>query len=286
MRFFLKIDVEFRDHLNKLKGADLSVFMVIALHMDIERKSFPGIKKISEKSGYDRKTVIKSIRSLIDLDLIERHKRYHKSSVYTVKAYIYPLYESEKIPLSNKNESRELPLSQSEGEIYTRELTPMEDNNTSILKKTTTAAVSKSKYFRNIDRKKLDSLIMDYGLDDVLKTIEMLDDQYENSRKGIDDPQALLETALREKFRPKKGWVSTEERKALKRQEMINTKLKEENEANEKEKMMILDQMFEALSESEHNVLRDRAINELPMVLRKWEPLVKAKMRELLAGAH
>jgi predicted transcriptional regulator len=286
MRFFLKIDVEFRDHLNKLKGADLSVFMVIALHMDIERKSFPGIKKISEKSGYDRKTVIKSIRSLIDLDLIERHKRYHKSSVYTVKAYIYPLYESEKIPLSNKNESRELPLSQSEGEIYTRELTPMEDNNTSILKKTTTAAVSKSKYFRNIDRKKLDSLIMDYGLDDVLKTIEMLDDQYENSRKGIDDPQALLETALREKFRPKKGWVSTEERKALKRQEMINTKLKEENEANEKEKMMILDQMFEALSESEHNVLRDRAINELPMVLRKWEPLVKAKMRGLLAGAH
>ena len=281
MRFFLKIDVEFRDRLKKLKGADLSVFMVIALHMDIERKSFPGIKKISEKSGYDRKTVIKSIRSLIDLDLIERHKRYHKSSVYTVKAYIYPLYESEKIPLLNKNESRELPLSQSEGEIYTRELTPTEDNNTSILKKTTTAAVSKSKYFRDIDQKKLDSLIMDYGLDDVLKTIEMLDSQYQQSKREIDEPQALLETALREKYRPPKGWMPDRERENLKQKDLIKKKIRGEETVREKEKMILLDKKFKALSETEYDVLRERALMELPRALR-IEPIIRAKMRELI----
>jgi|GEM_PF-3307102 len=134
MSFCLKIEANFRNHLKKLKGANLSVFMVIALHMDAERRSFPGISRISALSGYDRKTVIKSLRVLESLSLIERHKRYHKSTVYRIKGFIHPLFEREDIPLSNNSQGVTFPSSQSQGETASSGFALPEDN-TNLYKK-------------------------------------------------------------------------------------------------------------------------------------------------------
>jgi DNA replication protein DnaD len=128
MSFCLKIEVALRNHLKELKGSDLAVFFAIALHMDAERKSFPGVKRISELTGYDKKTVIKSIRSLIDKDLVARTKRYHSSSIYAIKAYVHPLYEAEIFPRSDDNESEEFPPSPNECDNTSCELYPPKDN--------------------------------------------------------------------------------------------------------------------------------------------------------------
>lgn len=132
--YCLKIDAKFRDHLKKLKGANLSVFMIIALHMDTERRSFPGISRISALSGYDRKTVIKSIRALENLYLIERRKRYHKSAIYTIKGFIHPLFERGDIPLSNNSKGGKFPSSGDQSGKSSSELTPSEED-TNIYKK-------------------------------------------------------------------------------------------------------------------------------------------------------
>lgn len=285
MNYCLKIDVKFRDHLKKLKGANISVFMAIALHMDAEKRSFPCVSRISSLTGYDKKTVIKSIRTLERLCLIDRRKRYHKSTIYTIKGFIYPLCEREVSLPSFEGQNGELPLSKNQSEVTSREVPPTEED-TSFHKKTTTteiiALVKKSAFFSEIDQDKLNRLINDYGLVNVLDTVVMLDSQYKQSKRGIREPQALIETALRERYKPSKYRILKGEQEALRQREFIKNKLTDGERAKEKAKMILVEQTFKALSENEYNTLREKALRELPGELRTWEPLIRAKMRELL----
>jgi predicted transcriptional regulator len=284
LSFYLKINVDFRNVLKDLKGANLAVFMTIALHMNSEMKSYPSINRISELTGYDRKTVIKSIRYLESLGFIEKEKRYHKSTLYIVKAFIYPLYQSGDSPLLNNNQNGNNPLSSNQSGQDGRVPFPTEDN-TSFYKKTTTTEdvvrLSDSIFFNRIEGSTLKDLVCRYGPEKVHYTIDMLDWQYQRSRKVIDNPDTLLENALRVEYRPPKGWIPKKIRKVLEQKESLAKKIENEHNMKEKEKTMVTAQKIKALSEFDYKALRESAISALPPVLRNIEILIEAKMREL-----
>jgi len=284
LSFYLKINVDFRNILKDLKGATLAVFMTIALHMDSEMRSFPSIKRISELTGYDRKTVIKSIRYLESLGFIEKQKRYHKSTLYIIKAFVYPLYQGGDFPLLNNNQIGNSPLSFNHSGQDGRVPFPTEDN-TSFYKKTTTTEdvvrLSGSIFFNGIEGNTLKDLVCRYGTEKVLDTIDMLDWQYQRSRKVIDNPETLLENALREKYKPPKGWIPRKIRKISEQKESLAKKIEDEHYMKEKERMMLSAQKIKALSKTDYKALRESAMNALPPVLKNIEILIEAKMREL-----
>ena len=72
---YIKLKTSFRDRaLRRLKGAKLSVFMSLALHMDADGTSAPGIKRIMRETGHARGTVCRALDELASppLSLIEK----------------------------------------------------------------------------------------------------------------------------------------------------------------------------------------------------------------------
>jgi hypothetical protein len=62
---WIKFSAEFRKNmLAQLKGAPLSVFMCICLHLNENGESFPGIDLIAKETGYKRLAVIRAIKKL------------------------------------------------------------------------------------------------------------------------------------------------------------------------------------------------------------------------------
>jgi len=68
-RVFVRVSVEMRDHLKKLKGARLGVFLCIALHSDESGWSFPSIPTICRLTGYERDAVKNALRDLRKLEI-------------------------------------------------------------------------------------------------------------------------------------------------------------------------------------------------------------------------
>lgn len=67
---YVKIGIGFRRELKTCKGAPLAVFMSICLHVNENGKSWPGIRRICEETGYESATVVAAVRKLRDLGLI------------------------------------------------------------------------------------------------------------------------------------------------------------------------------------------------------------------------
>jgi biotin operon repressor len=90
---WVKLSVRFRDTwIGKLKGSKLAVFLVIALHIDQNGKSFPTIEKIADETEYSTREVKRAVQELkqmgfIDVDCIWKDK-IHKKNYYTIKAMI------------------------------------------------------------------------------------------------------------------------------------------------------------------------------------------------------
>ena len=62
---WIKVNVTMRDGLlAKLKGARLSVFLCVGLHIDEDCQAHPSIETIAEETGYDRKTVMRAVKWL------------------------------------------------------------------------------------------------------------------------------------------------------------------------------------------------------------------------------
>jgi DnaD/phage-associated family protein len=62
---WIKFSTAFRNRMLKtLKGAKLSIFISICLHLNEHGESFPGLAKIAEETGYHRDTVIVEIQEM------------------------------------------------------------------------------------------------------------------------------------------------------------------------------------------------------------------------------
>jgi hypothetical protein len=117
---YVKIKVAFRQEaLRLLKGAKLSCFMCIGLHIDGEGECYPSIDTIVRETGYSRATVCSALEELVELGFIEKEHRRHKTTLYTVKGYVW--YGSESKPtLLGEAQSKETYLSPPESKASER----------------------------------------------------------------------------------------------------------------------------------------------------------------------
>jgi len=72
--FYIRLRCKFRDLLCELRGAPLAVFLDIALHMNREDTSWPGLRLIAEETGYAVNTVMEAIKVLEARDYVEVHR--------------------------------------------------------------------------------------------------------------------------------------------------------------------------------------------------------------------
>lgn len=71
--FYIRIRTAFRVRaLRRLKGAPLSVFLCLALHLNSDGVADPGIERIMRETGYSRSVVCSALAHLRALRLIER----------------------------------------------------------------------------------------------------------------------------------------------------------------------------------------------------------------------
>lgn len=67
---FIKLGLGFLKVAAEMKGPQISVFIVICLHVNENGKSWPGIRKICKETGYGSEAVVKAIRELRDAGFI------------------------------------------------------------------------------------------------------------------------------------------------------------------------------------------------------------------------
>lgn len=89
--FYIKLKVAFRKRaLKKLKGARLSVFLCLALHVDRDGIAKPnGIEAIMYETGYSRGAVCSALADLADHGLIEKIPTHHGPDQYRVLGYAW-----------------------------------------------------------------------------------------------------------------------------------------------------------------------------------------------------
>ena len=80
---WIKFGIAFRNELAKLDGASLAVFMCICLHVNSEKEAWPSLDTICLEIGRSRATVVKGIKLLKTLGLMEvtRNSK-HRSNTY------------------------------------------------------------------------------------------------------------------------------------------------------------------------------------------------------------
>ena len=72
-RVAVQFSVSFRDkQLKRLKGPVLAVFICIALHINEQGRSWPSIALIAKQTGYNKDTVLKSLKRLEFMGFISR----------------------------------------------------------------------------------------------------------------------------------------------------------------------------------------------------------------------
>ena len=90
--FYIKFKVAFRKSaLRRLKGAKLSVFLCLALHVDRDGIAHPGVEAIMSETGYGRATVCSALAELESIRLIRKCDRRHTRAPdsYEVRGYAW-----------------------------------------------------------------------------------------------------------------------------------------------------------------------------------------------------
>ena len=89
--FYIKFKVAFRKHgLGALKGAPLSVFICLALHVRANGIADPGgIETIMHETDYSRGAVCSALRYLESCGLIEKVSQYRRADKYRVLGYAW-----------------------------------------------------------------------------------------------------------------------------------------------------------------------------------------------------
>jgi hypothetical protein len=111
---YVKIKVAFRTKaLKLLKGPKLSCFLCVALHVGEEGTAYPSIDTIMRETGYSRSVVCNALKKLEDLGFIEKQRRKHASTLYSVRGYVW--FGSESKPtLLGEAQSKKNELSESQ----------------------------------------------------------------------------------------------------------------------------------------------------------------------------
>ena len=79
-----------RKALAQLKGAKLSCFLCLALHVDKDGVAKPGIETIVRETGYSRPSVCSALDELESLGLIQKSRsQYMATDEYTVTGYAW-----------------------------------------------------------------------------------------------------------------------------------------------------------------------------------------------------
>lgn len=88
--FYIKLKVAFRKRaLRELKGARLSVFLCLALHVDRDGVASPGIETIMQETGYSRSIVCNALEDLVRLGLVSKRAAYRGADEYLVNGYAW-----------------------------------------------------------------------------------------------------------------------------------------------------------------------------------------------------
>ena len=88
--FYIKFKVAFRKKaLRALKGAKLSVFLCLALHVDRHRVAKPGIESIMRETGYSRGVVCSALDELETLGLVTKLSSRRGTDQYQLKGYAW-----------------------------------------------------------------------------------------------------------------------------------------------------------------------------------------------------
>jgi hypothetical protein len=89
--FYIKLKVAFRKRaLGKLKGARLSVFLCLSLHVDRDGIARPGgIETIMHETAYSRGAVCSALEYLESAGLIQKLRRHHGADEYQVLGYAW-----------------------------------------------------------------------------------------------------------------------------------------------------------------------------------------------------
>ncbi len=122
--------------------------------------------------------------------------------------------------------------------------------------------------------------------DEIEKAIDVLDQQYRQSVRRIDDPTALIVSALKDGVDPPEGYVSRTQRKveAEQRRESAREKADEERRAKEAEDMAYreAEAKFSSLPEEKREELFTMAKKRLPAFLQNSQMAVKTEAIKLL----
>ena len=88
--FYIKLKLAFRESaLRALKGAPLSVFLCLALHVNRDGKSSPGIAALMRETGYGRASICEALDELESLRLVSKRACHQSADEYTLRGYAW-----------------------------------------------------------------------------------------------------------------------------------------------------------------------------------------------------
>jgi len=88
--FYIKLKVAFRKRaLRELKGAPLSVFLCLALHVDRDGVACPGVDTIMRETGYSRSVVCNALDSLVRSGIVAKRATFRGADEYVVRGYAW-----------------------------------------------------------------------------------------------------------------------------------------------------------------------------------------------------
>lgn len=88
--FYIKLKVAFRRRaLRELKGAPLSTFLCLALHVDRDGVAYPGIQTIMKETGYSRSVVCNALAELVRLGLVTKRSAQRGTDEYVLNGYAW-----------------------------------------------------------------------------------------------------------------------------------------------------------------------------------------------------
>lgn len=124
---WVKFSTAFRSELARVKGAALSVYVCLGLHVNSKGKAWPSIATICKETGYESEAVTRAIKTLKRLGLVRAEYRAGTSNQYTPTHVAYgknstppqnttPLQKRKAVPPKSemavppKSENKEEPL--------------------------------------------------------------------------------------------------------------------------------------------------------------------------------
>jgi hypothetical protein len=88
--YYIRIRTAFRQRaVRELAGPPLSVFLILAMHLDGDGVASPGVETIMRETGYSRRAVCSALAKLVNLGLISQRGCRHRAIAYAVNAYAW-----------------------------------------------------------------------------------------------------------------------------------------------------------------------------------------------------